>query len=359
MDDRCTGALRVLLACFSETLYTPAAEFDSTTNQWLQWATSPSNSMAVPALSALLNLALNYDPVGWGLPYNYLVSPDDSHDQLVCTALHVLILLLDYKPSRLPAKVDDIPAPSNSFVDSLGAVDSKQDFEKMYDGFIRLLSNPNQATQTYLPNSMKEITCQEELLVLLWKCFEANPKFLKFAKTRRPSGLNPFTQAACFYICTHMDNPSKSSLVHICVFILLLFSGEREFSVQLNDTMTGRLPASIVTAGTDANLTVADLLVLTLHKLMIHGGQSFSSLHICCLTVVANITSYVKTWSHSATSRLLDLLSSTVSPVVVVATKFAAVRFKSLLLRECLTFVSHFPECQITGAVATDIYAGV
>lgn len=170
MDDRCIAGLRGLLACFSETLYTGPTEQDNTTNRWLQWATSPANDLTEPLFAALLNLALNYDPVGWGLPYNYLVSPESSHEQLVSTALHVLILLLDYNPasgaavSTTTAAAADAP-PANCFLDCLRGVSTQEDFAKVYDGFCRLLSNPNQATATYLPSSMKPIGCQEELLV--------------------------------------------------------------------------------------------------------------------------------------------------------------------------------------------------
>eukprot|EP01050_Picozoa_sp_SAG11_P012421 SAG11_NODE_1378_length_5084_cov_3.339619_5_plen_264_part_00 len=150
-------------------------------------------------------------------------------------------------------------------------------------------------TGTYLPNSMKEIDCQDELLVLLWKFLLHNPgardssydrfhrlsvptpmfygadrlhpgcsfipcllsqigtnwraDFLAFAKMNRPAGLNILLEAVCFFICANMADPAKASLVHICIFTLLLFSGEREFSVALNDPLTNVIPASIASGG--------------------------------------------------------------------------------------------------------------
>eukprot|EP01050_Picozoa_sp_SAG11_P012419 SAG11_NODE_1378_length_5084_cov_3.339619_3_plen_82_part_00 len=54
MDERCVCVLRAMLGCFSEALYAPQAEVNSTANRWLAWATSPSNALAPALFSALV-----------------------------------------------------------------------------------------------------------------------------------------------------------------------------------------------------------------------------------------------------------------------------------------------------------------
>jgi hypothetical protein len=42
----------------------------------------------------------------------------------------------------------------------------------------RLLNNPHQANATLLPASIKEVSCTQELLILLWKAIDDNKDFL-------------------------------------------------------------------------------------------------------------------------------------------------------------------------------------
>lgn len=48
----------------------------------------------MPLFTSLLNVVCAYDPVGYGLPYNYLLF-SDSREPLVQTALQVLVACLD------------------------------------------------------------------------------------------------------------------------------------------------------------------------------------------------------------------------------------------------------------------------
>lgn len=44
----------------------------------------------------------------------------------------------------------------------------------IYDGLTRLLSNPLESLQGYLPGATKAIQCYQEILVLLWKLLDEN-----------------------------------------------------------------------------------------------------------------------------------------------------------------------------------------
>lgn len=51
---------------------------------------------ALPLFTSLLNVVCAYDPVGYGIPYNYLLS-SDLREQLVVQAIQVLIVTLEHE----------------------------------------------------------------------------------------------------------------------------------------------------------------------------------------------------------------------------------------------------------------------
>lgn len=62
--------------------------------RWITRFTSAENPHVLPLFTSLLNVVCAYDPIGYGLPYNYLLFTD-SREPLVQTALQVLIVSLD------------------------------------------------------------------------------------------------------------------------------------------------------------------------------------------------------------------------------------------------------------------------
>ena len=59
----------------------------------------------LPLFTSLLNVVCAYDPIGYGLPYNYLLV-NDAREPLVEVALHVLIVCLDQDASHADAEDD-------------------------------------------------------------------------------------------------------------------------------------------------------------------------------------------------------------------------------------------------------------
>jgi hypothetical protein len=91
-DANRTEILKLLLTCFSEVIYTPTTEDNRM--RWIMRFTSAENRHVLPLFTSLLNVVCSYDPVGYGLPYNYLLL-NDTREPLVQTALQVLIVCLD------------------------------------------------------------------------------------------------------------------------------------------------------------------------------------------------------------------------------------------------------------------------
>lgn len=98
--------------------------------------------------------------------------------------------------------------------------------------------------------------------------------------------------------------------MHIGVFILLLLSGERNFGVRLNKPYTATVPMDIpVFTGTHA-----DLLITVFHKIIATGHQRLQPLFDCLLTILVNVSPYLKTLSMVASIKLLHLLEAFSTP---------------------------------------------
>ena len=100
----------------------------------------------------------------------------------------------------------------------------------------------------------------QELLILFWKLCEYNKKFLYHVL--KSSDVLEIVIPVLNYLNDARVDQSKSGLMHIGVFILLLLSGERNFGVRLNKPYTAAVPMDIsVFSGTHA-----DLLIIVFHK---------------------------------------------------------------------------------------------
>jgi len=72
------------------------ADLRSGGNWWTNLMIQRTNATIVMAvLASLLNVVCAYDPIGYGLPYNYVLFAD-TREALVETCLQVLLVLIDY-----------------------------------------------------------------------------------------------------------------------------------------------------------------------------------------------------------------------------------------------------------------------
>ncbi|XP_061892870.1 protein HID1-like [Entelurus aequoreus] len=303
-----TELLRLLLTCFSELMYLPASPDTTVLNPWVTFFCSAENRHALPLFTSLLNVVCAYDPVGYGIPYNHLLF-SDYREQLVEQAMQILIVTLEHdrRVSQClssPSNVEEHEStgPENLFVNYLSRIHREEDFDFVLKGLARLLTNP--LTQTYLPNSTKKIQFHQELLVLFWKLCDFNKKFLFFVL--KSSDVLDILVPILYYLNDARADQSRVGLMHIGVFILLLLSGERNFGVRLNKPYALHVPMDIpVFTGTHA-----DLLVVVFHKIITTGHQRLQPLFDCLLTIVVNVSPYLKSLSMVAANKLLHLLEA-------------------------------------------------
>ncbi|XP_070169242.1 protein HID1 [Polyergus mexicanus] len=304
LDSNRTELLKLLLTCFSETMYNPPMDPSITPNKWIQHLTSSENRHALPMFTSLLNTVCAYDPVGYGVPYNHLLFAD-SLEPLVDVALQILIVTLDHDTTG-GAPLDEGAIGDNLFINYLSRIHRDEDFQFVLKGITRLLNNP--LMQTYLPNSTKKVHFHQELLVFFWKMCDYNKKFLYYVL--KSSDVLEVLVPILYHLNDSRADQSRVGLMHIGVFILLLLSGERNFGVRLNKPYTATVPMDIpVFTGTHA-----DLLVTVFHKIITTGHQRLQPLFDCLLTILVNVSPYLKTLSMVASTKLLHLLEAFSTP---------------------------------------------
>lgn len=87
-------------------------------------------------------------------------------------------------------------------------------------------------------------------------------------------------------------------------------TGERNFGVRLNKAYSATVPMDIpVFTGTHA-----DLLITVFHKIIATGHQRLQPLFDCLLTILVNVSPYLKTLSMVASVKLLHLLEAFSTP---------------------------------------------
>ncbi|XP_068610586.1 protein HID1b [Brachionichthys hirsutus] len=311
-----TELLKLLLTCFSEAMYLPPSSEKKTLNPWVSFFCSTENRHALPLFTSLLNVVCAYDPVGYGIPYNHLLV-SDHREQLVEQAIQILIVTLEHEvgspSSAAPQAADGAASPSaveergpadpnNLFVNYLSRIHREEDLSFILKGLARLLNNP--LLQTYLPHSSKKIQFHQELLILFWRSCDINKKFLFFVL--KSSDVLEILVPILFNLNDARADQSRVGLMHIGVFVLLLLSGERNFGVRLNKPYTLRVPMDIpVFTGTHA-----DLLIVIFHKIITIGHQRLQPLFDCLLTIIVNISPYLKSMSMVAATKLLHLLEA-------------------------------------------------
>ncbi|KAG5832677.1 hypothetical protein ANANG_G00293680 [Anguilla anguilla] len=308
-----TELLKLLLTCFSEAMYLPpSSSEDSIVNPWVTFFCSTENRHTLPLFTSLLNVVCAYDPVGYGIPYNHLLF-SDYREQLVEHAVQILIVTLEHgtpvtdpssSPPSSPSSMDEQESigPDNLFVNYLSRIHRDEDYNFVLKGLARLLTNP--LSQTYLPNSTKKIQFHQELLILFWKLCDFNKKFLFFVL--KSSDVLDILVPILYYLNDARADQSRVGLMHIGVFILLLLSGERNFGVRLNKPYTMHVPMDIpVFTGTHA-----DLLIVVFHKIITSGHQRLQPLFDCLLTIVVNVSPYLKSLSMVAANKLLHLVEA-------------------------------------------------
>jgi len=328
--------LRLLLASCSDPLFSPADEYNPLASRWMSVAVAADSPNAPCLFYSLLNIVLSYDPSKSNFAGGH-------HVELVELSAQVLCVLLDCGLSGDPVPYENrrgepvVPIEEaykvgfNIFRLLLARIDNGKDLNTLYRGFVRLLRTMYESKNTILPTSQTllgnqtRLDCHQELLILLWKTLEENPLFLDFILTR--CDVCELVVPICYLMYVSRKDATAVGLIHICTFILLKLSGERSFGVTLNRPFRTKLPCDIpLFTGSHA-----DLITITLHKIMVNGSYRLVPLYSCFLTIISNFSPYWRSMSLLASVKMVNLFELFSSPKFLYSSE-KAYRHIALLL---------------------------
>ncbi|KAF4732934.1 cell wall bioproteinsis protein, partial [Perkinsus olseni] len=161
-----------------------------------------------------------------------------------------------------PAGSDgDASKPRNVYRIMAKGVDKPTELDFIADGLVRIVATVDDAKQTYLPSSRKAVPFFQESLILLWHLITINPAFRKRLCSRHTEDiLHPLLDL----LVSSRNSQAKIGLLHMCSFILLVLSSDRDFAVALNAPFKGRRIQDVpVFTG-----TLADLMTLSIYRVV-------------------------------------------------------------------------------------------
>lgn len=285
--------LRLLLACFSITLHRTPEEVSQRNNPWIDVFTSSLNRHTLPIFTSLLNTIFSYRPGKLSLA-NLIF--EDKREELVEVCSQLMNGTLDYS------------SEDNMFVDYLQRIHRDEDLSFLVEGFSRLLSSG--LDQNYLISSSKRVNFDIELLLLLWRISNANRKFL--VHLLKSNATLDILVPLLYHINENFQDTTKTAKIHLSIFNLLLLSGERNFGVRLNDNYS----ANILTNLPAFSGSYADLLIIVFHKLILYGENVYQLFNYL-LTILANVSPYLKSLTILSCKCLVQLFEIFSSPYVV------------------------------------------
>ncbi|RJE23776.1 hypothetical protein PHISCL_03861, partial [Aspergillus sclerotialis] len=335
-NNRCE-ILRLLLTMTGKAMYMPLGLLPVQGVRAITYiATCSDKQPVLTVLCSLLNTAIKYNPASWRVPYDHVVWKDPKQI-LVIYCLQFLLVLLLYP---IPEDGRGYP-PKNYYRHYFGRLHRPQDFQFLVDGMTRILNQPMQATNSYLPGSQRSVKWAPEMLILFWEALQSNKRFRSFIIDSNRS--HDFIILCIFYAIEYRNDPAKQGVVRMCIFILQTMSVEPNFGKSLNMKFEAQdtLPQTIRVPGFRGSY--ADYLITSIHTLMTTSKGNLNAVYPALLAIINNISAYIQHMSPSGCSKLLQLFSSMAAPSFLLANET-----NHLLLSSVLDSINTILEHQFT-----------
>ena len=239
-SNRCE-VLRLLLTLTSKSMYMSSNLLPVQGVKAITYmVTCQDKQIVLSVLCSLLNTTMKYNPATWRVPYDHVVWKDPKQGLVIYSLQFLLVLLLYPIPEEGHGA-----APKNFYRHFLGRLHRPEDFQFIAEGMTRILSQPMQATTSYLPGSQKSVKWAPEMIMLFWEVLQCNKRFRSFIIDSNRA--HDFVILCLFYAIEYKTDPSKQGVVRMCVFVLQTMSVEANFGKNLNKKFEAQetLPASI------------------------------------------------------------------------------------------------------------------
>ncbi|KIV92296.1 hypothetical protein PV10_06748 [Exophiala mesophila] len=332
-SNRCE-VLRLLLTMTGKAMYLPSNILPVQGVRATTYLTTCSDKQIVlSVLCSLINTTIKSNVTSWRLPYDHMVRKD-SQQALVVYSLQLLLVLLLY---TVPEEGNGTP-PKNYYRHYLGRLHRPEDFQFLADGMTRVLSQPMQATASYLPGSQKSIRWAPEMIMLFWEVLQCNKRFRSFIIESNRA--HDFVILMIFYAIEHKTDSSRQGIVRMCVFVLQTMSVEATFGQNLNKRFEAQetLPQSIRLANFRG--TYADFLLVSIHTLITGSKGKLDAVYPALLAIINNIAAYMQHLSLATSTRLVQLLTSMSMPSFLLANESNHTLLRALL-ESITTMIEH------------------
>ena len=349
--------LRLILVMMSYQMYLPAKGQPSSMNPFaFILTTTLPEPVTLALLCSLLNMVVKYDPIGWGLPYNYYLFPDED-ESVFCNTVQLLNTLIDFDPHRFTSLPETDQSPHHWIIRATGDINGhdvnifryyisklyrKEDFFMLWTGLMRHTLNPIQANKTYLPGSSSQIRVFSEVLALFWRVIQVNPAYFKYVLERESDNANfsltDLVSALGHYATDQEFNLSSDGLVHLCCFILLQLSGEREFSVRLNH------PYQTSFSSSHFDGTFADYLIHCFLQIINKSRQRFYTVGECIMMTLVNMSPFIRSLSSTTCIKLVGFMERCTQPALIYSSPMTTNPFVKIctLLGEAFGYILQY-----------------
>ncbi|KIV86293.1 hypothetical protein PV11_01911 [Exophiala sideris] len=323
-NNRCE-ILRLLLTLTSKAMYMSSGVLPVQGVKPITYiATCSDKQIVLSLLCSLVNTTIKSNTNSWRLPYDHVVRRD-SRQTLVIYSLQLLLVLLLYPVPE----GGNVATSKNYYRHFLGRLHRPEDFQFLADGMTRVLSQPMQATSSYLPGSQKSVTWAPEMIMLFWEVLQCNKRFRPFIIESNRA--HDFVVLMLFYAIEYKLDATKQGIVRMCVFVLQTMSVESPFGTNLNKKFEGQetLPPSIRLSSFRGSY--ADFLIISIHTLITSSKGKLEAIYPALLAIINNMAAYVQNLSLAASGRLVQLLTSMSTPSFLLANESNHALLQALL----------------------------
>lgn len=286
-----------------------------------------------------MNNIISYDIEGYKIPYFSAVNTQGQQERLIEIGLHVLLVLIEYKPptpenlkylidggytslkkiylhfkneenAKAEEKTLEEDLTTNEFHRLLQVIHGKMNLEPFVDSMTKFFNNLIEPYTAYLPSSVTQIPFYQELLLLFWRFIQGNSYFLE-ETISHPEFLTKIYTTILFYFDSLKKDPTKCNLLYICVFILLTFSSNRDFSMGLNEAynMSMQFDLKDFEGGTYADLTYQ-----VIQRMIKAGPATLRPLYKSLVSVISNTAPYVKSLTKESAEGIFMLIKTFSDP---------------------------------------------
>eukprot|EP01130_Rhizamoeba_saxonica_P016372 TRINITY_DN7560_c0_g1_i2.p1 TRINITY_DN7560_c0_g1~~TRINITY_DN7560_c0_g1_i2.p1 ORF type:complete len:654 (-),score=102.92 TRINITY_DN7560_c0_g1_i2:1674-3635(-) len=305
-DQNRIAVVDCLIACFSQSIYVTPQHIrqNGIVNPWVAYFTSLQTPNTKAFLLSLLNIAIRYDPIGWGIPYNHGWAPD-TNERFMNDVIRLLCILLE---------IDTINENiENVYINLLKSFFEEHDFSPMANFFQRVLGNHRIANHTWIPGSTKKLYIHQEAVVLLWRVLETSEIFFDWFLNQ--DVLLDVVISLCYFINQGKNDISHHGFVGACIYLLFYLSGSRQFSVQLNKPFTGKLYTNIKSK----NCNHADIVIEVLVNVIKQGDDNLKPLWETALIIIDNLSPFVSSINKEVCRGIMSIFHNFSKPKFIVS----------------------------------------